>query len=251
MTNTAMTIPAGPSWTSSTGRWTGSTGSAPTRKAQPAGAVDRRGGRLRGPAVLRRAVGPLQPGGQLAARPGRGPRRPDPADAGQPGRAVGTMLAAMKLGAVVIPATTLLAPADLRDRIDRGRGPARRGRAATTPASSPTSRQLVGGSRSATPVAGPAGPTTPTADADRPTFTPDGADAGDRPAAAVLHLGHHGQAQAGRAHPRRRYPVGHLSTMYWIGLRARRRAPEHLLAGLGQARLEQRLRAVERRAPPC
>src|SRR5690349_15744615 len=32
-----------------------------------------------------------------------------------------TLLAAMKLGAVVIPATTLLTAADLRDRIDRGR----------------------------------------------------------------------------------------------------------------------------------
>src|SRR3954452_13814182 len=31
-----------------------------------------------------------------------------------------TMLAAMKLGAVIIPATTLLAESDLRDRIDRG-----------------------------------------------------------------------------------------------------------------------------------
>src|ERR1700681_1720618 len=31
------------------------------------------------------------------------------------------MLAAMKLGAVVIPATTLLAPSDLKDRFDRGR----------------------------------------------------------------------------------------------------------------------------------
>src|SRR6185295_8604515 len=31
------------------------------------------------------------------------------------------MLAAMKLGAVVIPATTLLTPNDLRDRFDRGR----------------------------------------------------------------------------------------------------------------------------------
>ena len=31
-----------------------------------------------------------------------------------------TMLAAMKLGAVVIPATTLLTPADLTDRIERG-----------------------------------------------------------------------------------------------------------------------------------
>src|SRR3954467_473313 len=32
-----------------------------------------------------------------------------------------TLLASMKLGAVVIPATTLLAESDLRDRIDRGR----------------------------------------------------------------------------------------------------------------------------------
>ena len=31
------------------------------------------------------------------------------------------MLAAMKLGAVVIPATTLLTPVDLADRFDRGR----------------------------------------------------------------------------------------------------------------------------------
>ena len=38
------------------------------------------------------------------------------------------MLAAMKLGAVVIPASTLLQPADLVDRIDRGDGPARGGR---------------------------------------------------------------------------------------------------------------------------
>ena len=34
-----------------------------------------------------------------------------------------TMLAAMKLGAVVIPATTLLAPADLADRVGRGHLP--------------------------------------------------------------------------------------------------------------------------------
>src|SRR6185503_17239294 len=32
-----------------------------------------------------------------------------------------TILAAMKLGAVVIPATTLLGSADVRDRIERGR----------------------------------------------------------------------------------------------------------------------------------
>src|ERR1700753_4194486 len=33
-----------------------------------------------------------------------------------------TMLAAMKLGVVVIPATTLLTPDELQDRLDRGRG---------------------------------------------------------------------------------------------------------------------------------
>src|ERR1700742_1158500 len=33
-----------------------------------------------------------------------------------------TMLAAMKLGVVVIPATTLLTPDELRDRLDRGKG---------------------------------------------------------------------------------------------------------------------------------
>ena len=43
------------------------------------------------------------------------------------------------------------------------------------------------------------------------------------------------------------YPVGHLSTMYWIGLRPRRRAPRHQLAGVGQARLVVLLRAVDRR----
>ena len=31
-----------------------------------------------------------------------------------------TILAAMKLGAVIIPATTLLGPADLVDRVERG-----------------------------------------------------------------------------------------------------------------------------------
>src|SRR5579863_9105678 len=35
-----------------------------------------------------------------------------------------TMLAAMKLGVVVIPATTLLMPDELRDRLDRGRAKA-------------------------------------------------------------------------------------------------------------------------------
>ena len=39
------------------------------------------------------------------------------------------------------------------------------------------------------------------------------------------------------------YPVGHLATDVLDRPAARRRAPEHLLAGLGQARVEQLLRA--------
>jgi acetyl-CoA synthetase len=51
----------------------------------------------------------------------------------------------------------------------------------------------------------------------QPGHPPDVPDAGRRPAAAVLHLRHHQQAQAGAAH-HQSYPVGHLSTMYWLGL---------------------------------
>ena len=43
------------------------------------------------------------------------------------------------------------------------------------------------------------------------------------------------------------YPVGHLSTMYWIGAAAGRRAPRDQLAGLGQARVVVLLRPVDRR----
>ena len=72
---------------------------------------------------------------------------------------------------------------------------------------------------------------------------------GQRPAAALLHLGHHGSAQARRAHAGQLpggAPVHDVLDRHPAG----RRAPEPVLAGLGQARLEQRVRAVERgRAP--
>src|SRR6266496_3649370 len=109
------------------------------------------------------------------------------------------ILAAMKLGALIIPATPLLRPDDLADRITRGADGirARRG------------------------------------------------DQGGGSAAALLHLGHHGEAQTRRAHPRL---VSGRASVHDVLARpaARRRAPEHLVAGLGEARVEQRLRAVER-----
>ena len=109
-----------------------------------------------------------------------------------------TLLAAMKLGAVVIPATTLLTAADLRDRLDRGgarhvvvggrgRRPLRRRRRRLHP-----HRRGRRPGRLA-PLRGRGGRGR-RLHARRP-------DAGDRHPAALLHLRHHGPAEAGGAHP--------------------------------------------------
>ena len=84
------------------------------------------------------------------------------------------------------------------------------------------------------------------ADAAPADFTPDGVTRADDPLLLYFTSGTTARPKLVE-HTHASYPVGHLSTMYWIGLRARRRAPQHLLAGLGEARLEQRVRAVERR----
>ncbi len=153
------------------------------------------------------------------------------------------MLAAAKIGAVVIPASTLLRPADLADRIERGHvsvvvsASADTGLFAHIPGGwtkiavgEPVAglaallghRDLAGALR-----AGRAGPRS-------------------RPAAALLHLGHDRAGQAGRAHPHQlpgRAPVHDVLDRPAAG----RRAPQRLLAGLGQARLELLVRALERR----
>ena len=156
-----------------------------------------------------------------------------------------TLLAAMKLGAVVIPATTLLRrrrparPARPRRRpARRRRGVGHRRLRRTSPGDYTRIAVRRGARR--------AGSTTPT-----PTHVGSRVHAGRRHprrrhAAALLHLRHHGQAEARRAHARvvpGRAPVHDVLDR----AAARRRAPQHLLAGLGQARLEQRLRAVDRR----
>ena len=154
-----------------------------------------------------------------------------------------TILAAMKLGAVIIPATPLLGPADLVDRVERG-----------------DARHVVVSARDAAKFDDVPGDYTRIAVGEpvagwlryarrRPAataFAPDGPTAGLRPAAPVLHVRHDRQAQAGRAHPRllsRRAPVDDVLDRAAAG----RRPPQRLLAGLGQARVEQRLRAVARR----
>ena len=155
-----------------------------------------------------------------------------------------TMLAAMKLGVVVIPATTLLTPDELRDRLDRGR-------AKVVVASQDQVAKFagLGADKLVRIVVGASSkhdgwlPFEDAAGASE-TFTPDGPTNADDPMLLYFTSGTTAKPKLVR-HSQRSYPVGGLSTMFWLGLAARRRASEHFLAGLGQARLELLLRAVE------
>ncbi|HEV7649703.1 MAG TPA: AMP-binding protein [Actinophytocola sp.] len=126
-----------------------------------------------------------------------------------------TTLAAMKLGAVVIPATTLLSPDDLRDRVDRGDVGA-----------------VVAGSAHTANFAGVPGdylrvavgePVEGWRDyADAAAFADELADpARTRGADPLLLYFTSGTTALPKLveHTHASYPIGHLSTMYWIGLR--------------------------------
>jgi acetyl-CoA synthetase len=124
-------------------------------------------------------------------------------------------LAAMKLGAVVSPATTQLTQADLADRIERGRirhviaDQAASAKFAEVPGS--YSRILVGGEAPGwTPYL--------KADAAAASFAPDGATRADDPFLLYFTSGTTAKPKMVQ-HTHQSYPVGHLSTMYWLGLR--------------------------------
>ncbi|WP_166296557.1 AMP-binding protein [Bradyrhizobium sp. 2S1] len=128
-----------------------------------------------------------------------------------------TMLAAMKLGVVVIPATTLLTADELRDRLDRGRAKAV---VATLDqvakfaglGTDQLVRIVVGATQAQDgwlPFEGAA--KSPEA------FTPDGPTKADDPMLLYFTSGTTAKPKLVR-HSQRSYPVGHLSTMYWIGL---------------------------------
>ena len=77
-------------------------------------------------------------------------------------------------------------------------------------------------------------------------FAPDGADARDRSAAALFHVRHDREAQARAPHPPEL--SGRTSVDDVLARPAAGRRPlEHQLAGMGEARVELLLRAVERR----
>ena len=125
-----------------------------------------------------------------------------------------TMLAAMKLGAVVIPATALLTPADLRDRIDRGNV------RHVVAARSYTSKFAdVAGDYTRICVGSAVSGWTSHDAADRhpPTFEPDAPTKASDPLLLYFTSGTTSKPKL-VLHTHQSYPVGHLSTMYWLGL---------------------------------
>src|SRR3954464_7068685 len=122
-----------------------------------------------------------------------------------------TMLAAMKLGAVVIPATTLLAPADLRDRIERGNA-----RHVIVRAADASKWDGVPGSYTKIAVGGEADGWL-TYDYGDEGFTPDGVTKASDTLLLYFTSGTTARPKLVE-HTHASYPVGHLATMYWLGL---------------------------------
>lgn len=127
-----------------------------------------------------------------------------------------TMLAAMKLGVVVIPATTLLTPDELRDRLDRGRA-----RAVVATQDQVAKFAGLGDDKLVRIVIGGTGRDgwLPFEDAAKEpdAFKPDGPTKADDPMLLYFTSGTTAKPKLVR-HSQRSYPVGHLSTMYWLGL---------------------------------
>ncbi len=126
-----------------------------------------------------------------------------------------TTLAAIKLGAVLIPATTLLAEADLRDRVERGDVGAVIARSEVAPRFAG-----VPGAYLRVAVGEPVDGWLRYADSltSLGPFSPDGPTDADDPLLLYFTSGTTALPKLVE-HTHVSYPIGHLSTMYWIGLR--------------------------------
>ena len=126
-----------------------------------------------------------------------------------------TMLAAMKLGAVTIPATTLLTRDDLLDRFARGRAR----HVVTSPEHAAKFVDIPGDyTRIAVGDSAPGWRDYGEADAAPARFEPDGETRAGDPMLLYFTSGTTAQPKL-VLHSHQSYPVGSLSTMYWIGLR--------------------------------
>ncbi|MDP1868544.1 MAG: AMP-binding protein [Bradyrhizobium sp.] len=128
-----------------------------------------------------------------------------------------TMLAAMKLGVVVIPATTLLTPDELRDRLDRGRA-----RIVVATQDQVAKFSGLGGDDLVRIVVNASskqeGWLAYEQSAEFPeAFVPEGPTNADDPMLLYFTSGTTAKPKLVR-HSQRSYPVGALSTMFWLGL---------------------------------
>ncbi len=128
-----------------------------------------------------------------------------------------TMLASIKLGVVVIPATTLLTPDELRDRLDRGRAKA------VVASQDQVAKfaslgvkdipRIVVGATSSHEGWIPFEETEKSPE----KFTADGPTNAEDPMLLYFTSGTTAKPKLVR-HSQRSYPVGGLSTMFWLGL---------------------------------
>ncbi|MEC5179115.1 AMP-binding protein [Arthrobacter sp. CG_A4] len=132
------------------------------------------------------------------------------------------MLAGIKLGIVMIPTTTLMGPADLKDRVERGGanwaavGSANIAKFAEVPGDYTLIEvgdgEAVGtaaGQTTALQYTGSAG--------SAEDFTPDAPTLADETLLLYFTSGTTSKAKLVE-HTHTSYPVGHLSTMFWIGM---------------------------------
>ncbi|MCG6206755.1 AMP-binding protein [Rhodopseudomonas sp. HC1] len=126
-----------------------------------------------------------------------------------------TMLAAIKLGLVTIPATTLLSPEELSDRLERGEAKA----VIAAPDQVAKFKNLGGGDLLRIVVGDAQDGWLAFAETEQQpdSFTPDGPTQADDPMLLYFTSGTTAKPKLVR-HSQRSYPVGALSTMFWLGL---------------------------------
>jgi acetyl-CoA synthetase len=123
------------------------------------------------------------------------------------------MLAAIKLGAVLIPATTLLTPQDVLDRVERGEV-----KFAITAAASADKLAPLPAACGRISIGGPAGGCREySRDGQPEAFAPDDVTKATDPLLLYFTSGTTAKPKL-VLHSHQSYPVGHLSTMYWLGL---------------------------------
>ncbi len=127
-----------------------------------------------------------------------------------------TILAVMKLGAILIPSTPMLGAADLRDRIDRGNAKHVVVRDVDVDKFDDVPGDYTKIAVQATGITEPWLDFSAAYDAPA-EFTPDGPTKGSDTLLLYFTSGTTSKPKLVE-HTHTSYPVGHLSTMYWIGL---------------------------------